>query len=70
MFTGSAANLRTIVLTLAQNWPWGSGTIALPADADTLFLSRDTWLPEESIGSVLEYQMIRELTTWKYIVRR
>ncbi|MCR8494134.1 ABC transporter permease, partial [Brucella anthropi] len=55
MFTGSAANLRTIVLTLAQNWPWGSGTIALPADADTLFLSRDTWLPEESIGSVLEY---------------
>lgn len=51
----SGSGKSTLIRALAGLWPWGAGSIAVPAGKTTAFLPQKPYLPKGSLRSVLLY---------------
>ncbi|GAB4583147.1 ABC transporter ATP-binding protein/permease [Nocardia sp. IFM 10818] len=51
----SGSGKTTLLRTLAEMWPYGSGTIRRPGGDDTLFLSQVPYLPLGDLRTVVSY---------------
>ena len=59
----SGSGKSTLFRTIAGIWPFGSGTIRLPADARLMFLPQRPYLPVGTLREVLTYPHAPENTT-------
>ncbi len=51
----SGVNRRLLFAALARLWPWGSGRMALPPEAEMLFITPTTYIAEGSLRNALTY---------------
>src|ERR1700761_1964760 len=56
LIVGETGTGKTLLFrALAGLWPWGSGTIARPADEEMLFIPRTPYLPPGTLRELLAY---------------
>jgi putative ATP-binding cassette transporter len=56
LVTGEPGADKTLLFrALAGLWPWGSGIITRPRDADVFYVSRNPYLPPGSLREILAY---------------
>lgn len=55
LITGDPAVSVALFKAVAGLWPWGHGSIHLPADARLMFLPQQPFLPEGSLRAALSY---------------
>ena len=56
LLTGeSGSGKSTLIRAIAGLWPWGSGRVLLPADAQVAFLPQRSYIPHGSLREVLRY---------------
>lgn len=48
-------NRRLLFMALAGWWPWGRGSIARPAEDDTLYMPQTGYLPQGSLRDILAF---------------
>ena len=51
----SGTGKSTLIRAVAGLWPWGSGTVLLPANASIAFLPQRAYFPQGTLRQVLEY---------------
>lgn len=61
LITGDPAVTGSLFKVLGGIWPWGGGRVALPADADVLFLASRPFLPEGSLREAICYPRVKSL---------
>ncbi len=56
LLTGeSGSGKSTLIRAIAGLWPWGSGRVLLPADAQVAFLPQRSYIPHGTLREVLQY---------------
>jgi len=63
LIDGNTQVCHKLILAIAGLWPWGAGTVTLPADANILIASDRPYLPVGALGEAVCYPMTLGMCT-------